>query len=220
MQPLDEEGRGGGVGSLSLPGRITVAIATAGVALAVIVHVTMVFLHVAPENTMSKEHRSTVSDYVLPEFEQNWKLFAPNPLQENIYVHARAQVLKDDGGTENTGWVNLSAMDGERIRGNLLPSHSAQNELRRAWDFYTGSHDEDHQPTGMRGELSKQYVKRIVMERFGPELNGGTVERIQLRSASTRVAPPDWSEEKVDTDTEYWVLPWWDVSEADLRGAR
>jgi hypothetical protein len=178
----------------------------------------MVFLHVAPDNTLSKGHGSAIDEYIYPEFEQNWKLFAPNPLQQNIAVHARAEVTKEDGTSEVTGWVDLSAMDGAAIRGNPLPSHTAQNELRRAWDFWTGSHDEEHRPEGMRGELSTTYMKRIVMHRFGPELNGGFVERIQLRSATSRVAPPPWSGEEYDTDTEYSVLPWWDVDEADLAG--
>lgn len=217
MEPHEE--RQSGVAALSMPGRITVAIAVAVVAVAVAVHVAMVFLHVAPDNTLSKEHSETIDDYVLPEFEQNWKLFAPNPLQQNIHVHARAQITKDDGTAETTGWVNLSAMDGEAIRGNLFPSHTMQNELRRGWDFYTGSHDNEQQAIGLRGELSQIYMKRIVMERFGSKLNGGTVERIQLRSAITRVAPPKWSDEKIDTKTEYKVLPWWGVSGDELKGS-
>ncbi len=214
MEP-QEEWRGGVV-ALSWPGRVVVAIAVAVVAVTVAVHLAMVFLHVAPANTLSKQHDATIDEYIYPEFEQNWKLFAPNPLQQNIAVHARAEIFHDDGRTETTGWVDLSAMDGERIRGNLFPSHTAQNELRRAWDFYVGSHDSENQPTGMRGELSKTYVKRIVMDRFGMEFQGGTVDRIQLRSATTRVPAPAWSDERFDTDTEYRVLPWWDVSEADL----
>ncbi|RLL67791.1 DUF5819 family protein [Streptomyces sp. Z26] len=219
MEP-HEERRGGGVAALSAPGRAVVAIAVAVVAVAVAVHLTMVFLHVAPDNTLSKEHGRTIDDYVLPEFEQNWKLFAPNPLQQNIHVHARARVTKDDGASETTGWVNLSGMDGANIRGNPFPSHTVQNELRRGWDFYSGSHDNDHRAIGLRGELSQAYMKRIVLERFGTELNGGTVDRVQLRSAVTRVAPPAWSSEKIDTKTEYRVLPWWSVGRDDLKGSK
>lgn len=218
MEP-DEERRGG-IAALSLPGRVAVGIAVAAVAVAVAVHGAMVFLHVAPDNTLSKEYASTVDDYIYPEFEQNWKLFAPNPLQQNIHVQARARVTKDDGATETTGWVDLSAMDADNIRGNPFPSHVVQNELRRAWSFYTDYHDDDGRPVGYRGQLSKKYMKRIVMLRFGSELNGGTVDRIQLRSATTRVAPPKWSDERIDTDTEYWVLPWWAVTSADLQGEK
>lgn len=213
-----EEARGVGLEAMSLPARAVVAVAVAAVAVAVAVHLAMVFLHVAPPNTITKKHGQGVDDYVYPEFEQNWKLFAPNPLQQNIAVHARAKIAKDDGGTETTGWVNLSAMDGEAIDHNLAPSHIQQNELRRAWEFYSGAHDDKGKAVGLRGELSESYIKRIVMLRFGPELNGGTVERIQVRSATTPVRPPSWSNEKSDIKTDYRVQPWWQVGSADLPG--
>lgn len=213
MEPQEEQ-RGGGVVALSWPGRVVVAIAVGVVAVAVVVHLAMVFLHVAPANTLSKQQDAAIDEYVYPEFEQNWKLFAPNPLQTNIAVHARAEVVQDDGSTETTDWVDLSAQDGARIRGNPFPSHTAQNTLRRAWDFYVGSHDSDGRSTGMRGELSEEYVKRIVLDRFGVRKDGGTVHRVQVRSATTRVSAPVWSSERFDTEPEYRVVPWWDVDPA------
>jgi hypothetical protein len=207
-----------GIAALSLPARIFVAIAVAVVTVGIAFHVAMVFLQTAPENTISKQHAEVIDAYVYPEFERNWKLFAPNPLQQNIAVHARATVAKDNGDTQTTGWVNLSAMDGEAIRGNFAPSHTQQNELRRGWEFYTDNHDEKSRPLGLRGRLSEDYVKRIVMRRFGPELNGGSVERIQVRSAVTPVAPPKWSQERINVKTQYAVQPWWQVTSADLPG--
>ncbi|HWM37517.1 MAG TPA: DUF5819 family protein, partial [Streptomyces sp.] len=156
--PPPESGRrpgevgGGGLAAMSLPARVVVAVSVAVAAVAVTVHLAMVFLHVAPSNTMTKKHGQGVDDYIYPEFEQNWKLFAPNPLQQNIAVHARAKVAKEDGASETTGWVNLSAMDGEAIDHNIAPSHIQQNELRRAWEFYNGSHDDKGKPVGLRGE--------------------------------------------------------------------
>ena len=58
----------------------------------------MVFLHVAPSNTVTKQHGTAIDDWIYPEFEQNWKLFAPNPLQQNIAVQVRAEVRTADGG--------------------------------------------------------------------------------------------------------------------------
>ncbi|MGP3952161.1 DUF5819 family protein [Streptomyces sp. 7N604] len=205
-----------GVAALSLPSRIVIAVAVAVVAVAAAVHVSMVFLHVAPSNTITKRHGAAVDEYVYPEFEQNWKLFAPNPLQQNIAVQARAEVRTADGGIATTEWTDLSAQDGAGIRHNPLPSHTQQNELRRAWDFFTGSHDAENRPDGLRGQLSERYIRRIVMDRFGSEENGGRVERIQVRSATTPVTPPPWSDEKIDTRTVHRVLPWWTVAAADL----
>ncbi|MGK5628474.1 DUF5819 family protein [Streptomyces sp. URMC 123] len=209
---------GGGIAALSLPSRIVVAVAVLAVAAAVAVHLGMVFLHVAPANTVSKQHAKTIDEYIYPEFEQNWKLFAPNPLQQNIAVQARAQIRTATGELRTTEWKDLSAQDGAAIRGNLLPSHTQQNELRRAWDFFTGSHDAENRPNGLRGKLSEEYIRRIVMLRFSREREPGTVVRVQVRSATTAVAPPPWSDEKIDTNPSYREYPWWPVGDADRPG--
>ncbi|MYX75198.1 DUF5819 family protein [Streptomyces sp. SID3915] len=208
-------GQGGGIAALSLPYQVVAALALSGIGLLACLHLAMVFFHVAPSNTLTKRHGNAVDEWVYPEFEQNWKLFAPNPLQQNIAVHVRAEVLGPDG-RRTTRWTSLSREDGEAIRGSLLPSHVHQNELRRAWDFYTGSHDEQNRANGLRGELSERYIRRIVMLRLSGRDNGGTVERIQIRSAVTAVGAPEWSDEKIDTQATYRVLPWWTVTPSDL----
>ncbi|RLV01475.1 hypothetical protein CTZ27_13365 [Streptomyces griseocarneus] len=212
--------RSGSVAGLSLPSRVAVAIGVAVVTVAAAVHLAMVFLHVAPPNVVSKEHSAAIGDYIYPEFEQNWKLFAPNPLQQNIAVQARAELRGADGRSTVTQWFDLSAQDGAAIHHNPFPSHTQQNELRRAWDFYVGSHDAKEQPMGMRGELSEQYVRRIVMLRLGAERDGRPVERVQVRSVTRSVAPPPWSDEKAATKPTYRVLGWWPVTTADLPEAK
>ncbi len=205
-----------GVLALPLLPKLLLVVAAAAVAVAVTAHLGAVFLHVAPSNTLSRQHDETLDDYIYPEFEQNWKLFAPNPLQQNVAVHARAEIRDEDGSLRRTGWVDLTAMDAESIRGNPFPSHTNQNELRRAWDFFTGSHDDDNLPNGSRGEMSESYLKRIVMLRLGPRLGADRVTKVQLRSARSTVEPPPWSKESVNTETRYRVLPWWPVVSADI----
>ncbi|GAQ53788.1 DUF5819 family protein [Streptomyces acidiscabies] len=207
--------------ALSLRAQITVAGVVALVAAVALVHIGMVFLHIAPSNTVSKQHARAVDDWVYPEFEQNWKLFAPNPLQQDIAVQVRAEVRSGDGGYRTTGWFDLSAADGRAIDGNLLPSHTQQNELRRAWDFFTGTHDNDNRAVGMRGALSEEYLRRIIvmrLERGGTVAEGGTLARVQVRSRTSNVAPPKWSDEKVSTQPTFRVLPWWRVPAAEANG--
>ncbi|MFE2480154.1 DUF5819 family protein [Streptomyces sp. NPDC059389] len=204
--------RAPGIAGLSAPYRVVTALALAAVGLAACAHLALVFLHVAPSNTVSKRHAQAVDDWIYPEFEQNWKLFAPNPLQQNIAVEVRAEVRSGPGGElVPVGWRDLSAEDGAAIRHSLLPSHTRQNELRRAWDFFTGSHDEDNKPVGERGELSEQYLRRIALNRLADDGTGarGEIVRIQLRSATRAVPAPPWSDEKTDTQTYYRELPWW-----------
>ncbi|WP_395573128.1 DUF5819 family protein [Streptomyces sp. BK79] len=204
-----------GVAALSLRYRIGAVVALAVVAVAVCAHIGLVFLHVAPSNTLTKKHGEAVDEWVFPEFEQNWKLFAPNPLQQNISVQVRAEVSTADGAIRTTGWYDLSAEDGRAIDGNPLPSHTQQNELRRAWDFFVATHDSDERPVGLRGTLSETYLRRIAvlrLDRVDAAGEGGVVERVQYRSRTTNVEPPSWSGEKVSDRPVYRELPWWPVS--------
>ncbi|MEU6840973.1 DUF5819 family protein [Streptomyces sp. NPDC046716] len=215
--PAPQPGRQG-LAALSPGGRVAASLALAGIAVVACVHVLMVFLHVAPSNTMTKRHGKVVDAWVYPEFEQNWKLFAPNPLQQNIAVQTRAEVRASDGKLRTTGWYDLSAQDGAAIKGNLLPSHTTQNELRRAWDIYLGSHDAQNRATSLRGTLSEQYMRRILvlrLDRLGVGGKGDVIERVQIRSRSVTIAPPKWSDEKVNQKPVYRQLSWWTVTSRD-----
>ncbi|MGW2565619.1 DUF5819 family protein [Streptomyces sp. NPDC001537] len=210
-----------GVAALSLPYQIAAALTLAVVAVLVCVHVGMVFLHVAPSNTLTKAHGKAIDDWIYPEFEQNWKLFAPNPLQQNIAVQVRAEVEEKNGEVRTTGWYDLSAEDGQAIDGNLVPSHTQQNELRRAWDFFVSTHDGNNRPVGLRGALSETYLRRIVMLRLGRDDaagTGGVIDQVQVRSRTTNVPPPKWSTEKISDKPMDRVLPWWPVTAADTDG--
>ncbi|MFF8873708.1 DUF5819 family protein [Streptomyces massasporeus] len=214
-----------GIAVLSPRYQVGVALALAVVAIGVCVHIGMTFLHVAPANTVTRAHGEAVDDWIYPEFEQNWKLFAPNPLQQNISIQVRAGVRGPDGMTLTTGWYDLSAEDGRAIDGNLLPSHTQQNELRRAWDFYVATHDSENRPVGLRGSLSESYLRRIMVLRLDRDDavraatgSSGVIERVQVRSRTSNVPPPDWSREKVSTTPSYRELPWWRVPQDEARG--
>ncbi|MEU6535609.1 DUF5819 family protein [Streptomyces sp. NPDC047000] len=206
---------------LSAPYRAAAAVAVALVGVVAVVHLGMVFLHVAPSNTVSRQHSRAIDDWIYPEFEQNWKLFAPNPLQQDIAVQVRADTRGADGTVRTTGWYDLSAEDGRAVDGSLLPSHTRQNELRRAWDFFLASHDGEGRPVGLRGALSEQYLRRIAvlrLDRDGAVGRGGGIDRVQVRSVTTNVPPPRWSGEQVSTMPAYHELPWWTVPADEAEG--
>ncbi|MFY4721814.1 DUF5819 family protein [Streptomyces sp. LaBMicrA B280] len=210
-----------GLAALSPRYQAVAALAVAVIGVGVGVHLLMVFLSLAPQNTVSKQHGKAVEAWVFPEFEQNWKLFAPNPLQQNIAVQVRADVRMKDGSVRTTGWIDLSAQDGAAIKGNPAPSHTQQNELRRAWDFVTATHTADNRPVGMRGALSEQYLRRIAVMRLyrtDPTSRIGVIQRVQVRSRTLNVQPPSWSGEQVPDKPLYRMLPWWTVSAAEAAG--
>ncbi|MCS0601760.1 DUF5819 family protein [Streptomyces sp. LP11] len=210
-----------GLAALSSGYQVVAALALAVVVVAACVHLAMVFLSLAPSNTVSKQHGKAIEEWIYPEFEQNWKLFAPNPLQQNINVQARAEVRLKDGDLRTTGWTDLSALDGAAIEHNPVPSHTQQNELRRAWDFFTATHSADNRAVGMRGALSEQYVRRIVVMRLyrdDPTSKEGVIQRVQVRSSTTNVQPPKWSRERVSDKPGYRQLPWWSVTADEAAG--
>jgi hypothetical protein len=217
-EPVPPPPRRAGIAGLSPGYQLTAALALAAIALVTGVHVLMVFLHVAPSNTVTKQYGQVVDDWIYPEFEQNWKLFAPNPLQQNIAVQARGEIRTPSGALRQTGWYDLSAEDGAAIDGNPLPSHTQQNELRRAWDVYSSTHDTQGRPNGLRGTLSEQYLRRILvlrLDRDGVTGKGETLERVQVRSRSVTIEPPKWSTEKVNRKPFYRTVSWWPVNADD-----
>lgn len=208
---------GSGIMALSLPYQVVAAVALAVAGVFVCVHLAMVFLHVAPSNTLTKRHGQAVADWVFPEFEQNWKLFAPNPLQQNVSVEVRAEVVTTGDGRRTTGWIDLTAQDAAAIRHNPLPSHTQQNELRRAVDFYLNTHSADDSPIGLRGHLSEEYMRRIAVLRLDGHASvaGADVRRVQLRAVTRPVPAPRWSTEKHEVTSSYRDFPWWQVTDAD-----
>ncbi|GHD21891.1 hypothetical protein GCM10010313_55980 [Streptomyces violarus] len=185
---------------------------------AVVFHIAMVFLSLAPSNAVTTRHREVVNAYVQPEFGQDWRLFAPNPQQRNETVGVRLRTAGAGGTPAVSGWVNVTAEDIETIRGNPAPSHVHQNMLRRAWDGYVNSHSPKERPQrGRLSELSSTYLKRVVLQRIGREWQGRPIVGLQVAGRFTAVPPPSWTTRQTPDTTAYRVLPWWPVTDQDYR---
>lgn len=70
--------------------------------LTTLVHAVLVFLHVAPANPVSKRYSSQINGWVYPLFEQNWRLFAPDPDSFNRKILARTAHTDSDGSVRVT----------------------------------------------------------------------------------------------------------------------
>jgi hypothetical protein len=198
----------------SLPALLVLSAAGVALVTATLTLLAGCFLQSAPPGPVTQQYQAKLDGLVLPEFEQNWKLFAPDPLQYNIAVQARVRTAGGDGG-----WVDLTAGDIAAIRHNPFPSHVEQNLLRRAWDFYDSTHDGQQNPTaGLRSELAEQYLKRIALQRLGRTAPGGPITALELRSATAPIPPPPWSGQQQNTQVQYAELPWWPVSDTDYQG--
>ncbi|MCX5375215.1 DUF5819 family protein [Streptomyces sp. NBC_00091] len=180
-------------------------------------HGATLFLSLAPPNGISREYAAAIEGHVRPEFGQDWKLFAPNPVQENVAISARVRTGTADGAGGVGRWTDLTAQDIEAFRGTAIPSHLHQNMLRRAWDFYTVTHaDEGGAAPDARAGLSERYLKRVVLQRLAPAASGERpVVAVQLRTRATAVEPPDWDLSPLDTTPRELTLPWWPVAGED-----
>ncbi|WP_329293251.1 DUF5819 family protein [Streptomyces sp. NBC_01455] len=108
-----------------------------------LVHVVLVFLQVAPTNTVSKRYSPLINSWVYPFFEQNWRLFAPDPDSVNRQILART--ARNGAGTSVhvSSWFDLTAVDNSAVEHDAFPSHTAQNLLRRSWTSYVETYGGD-----------------------------------------------------------------------------
>ena len=58
-----------------------------------VVHMAMVFLYVAPSNTVSQTYRGHIDAWIYPYFEQDWRLFAPNPQSVREQISVRTSTI-------------------------------------------------------------------------------------------------------------------------------
>ncbi|WP_307707265.1 DUF5819 family protein [Streptomyces sp. V1I6] len=199
-------------------------IAGTGVAVALclavtLAHLLLVFLYVAPSNTISKAYNQQINAWVRPMFSQNWRLFAPDPQSVNRQVSARVGHTMPNGTTHVSDWIDLSSMDDSAVKHSVFPSHTAQNMLRQAWNSYLKTHGSDDQPNSERGLLIQQYLRNIAADRVTAQ-RGGTFDSIQLRVTTLPIAAPRPADgarpaaaAPAPASTRY--LPWWKVDSHD-----
>ncbi|GAA1244813.1 hypothetical protein GCM10009609_05230 [Pseudonocardia aurantiaca] len=190
---------------------VVMAAATVLCLAAAFLHVLLVFLYVAPPNTISQRYSSQIYGWVEPLFQQNWKLFAPNPESVNRQILARTMQTAPDGTEQVSDWFDLTAVDASAIEHNLFPSHTAQNMLRVAWSNYLDWHGSDDRSHSQRALMMKEYLRNIAVDRVAAQRHS-TFEAIQLQVITRPIAASAAADSAERTarppiDTRY--LPWW-----------
>ncbi|MGW7007915.1 DUF5819 family protein [Streptomyces sp. NPDC054933] len=179
-----------------------------------LIHVLLVFLHVAPSNQISQRYSKQINAWIYPLFEQNWRLFAPDPESATPQISARTMRTSMDGTFQVGDWFDLTALDDSAVEHNFFPSHTTQNMLRRAWTSYLESHGNDDQPHSERALMLQEYLRNIAVDRVAAH-RPGNFEAIQLRVSTRSIAPPATAggprpTAPASVDTRY--LPWWKVT--------
>ncbi|MFD9420768.1 DUF5819 family protein [Streptomyces goshikiensis] len=178
-----------------------------------LVHVVLVFLHVAPSNPVSQRYSAQVNGWVFPLFEQNWRLFAPDPDSFNRKILARTAHTDSKGSVQVTPWFDLAAVDHSAVDHNVFPSHTSQNLLRRAWTSYVETHGGSDTARSERAVMLQRYLHNIAAGRVADHNDGGAFEFIQLRVVTVPVAAPGTAAgNRPPAPTEDRLLPWWKVT--------
>lgn len=203
---------------LSRPLELTVASIVALFLTTAVMHMAMVFLYVAPSNTVSQTYRGQIDAWIYPYFEQDWRLFAPNPQSVREQISVRTSTVASDGIAKLSDWIDLTAMDDAAVRHNVFPSHTAQNMLRRAWAAYAETQGPGDQPSSRRALILQEYLRNIAVQRAAAH-GRVTFSAIQLRVVTTPIEPPspNAAPHHLTADrpsTRY--LPWWRVTTHDV----
>ena len=178
-----------------------------------LLHVLLVFLYVAPPNVVSQRYSSQINSWILPLFEQSWRLFAPDPEAVTRQILARTRHTAPDGTQQVTDWFDLTAADESAVEHNFFPSHTAQNMLRRAWTSYLELHGSDDRPTSERALMIQKYLRNIAVDRMAGQRHG-TFEEIQLQVVTRPIATPGAASNADGTapaPPEIRYLPWWEA---------
>ncbi|MER6785801.1 DUF5819 family protein [Streptomyces sp. NPDC000658] len=176
------------------------------------IHVMLVFLHVAPANTVSKRYSPLINAWVYPFFEQNWRLFAPDPESVNRQILARTAHTGSDGSVQVSPWFDLTAVDRSAVEHDPFPSHTAQNMLRRAWAGYVDSHGGDDKARTERALMMQKYLTNIAADRAAARRDGA-FDFIQLRVVTLPIAAPGPAAgNRPRTPVDNRLLPWWKVT--------
>jgi hypothetical protein len=174
-------------------------------AAAAAVHLAATFFFNAPSNAVSQRYQAQLTWWTSPLLTQNWQLFAPNPISENLEVDARASV---GSSAALTSWTDLTALDQAASTGDPAPSHLTMNALRNAWQEYTSTHDVNGQPDSPLAETAQRYLQSLVLGYLRPRVSG-SVDSIQVRFTVTLVPGDGRTAQQTAPQTQ--TLAWWVV---------
>lgn len=166
-------------------------------------HLGATFLYNAPANPVAQKYAGPLRDWMTPLFTQNWQLFAPDPLSENIDVQARGSLVGDGRITD---WRDLSAPDVQGTVDDPAPSQITLNALRNAVVEWLSTHDSSGNPTGPEAATAQQYLANMVVDRLTAQI-GGRYSSIQVRLVFTLLPGPGRT--AAQTAPQARTLAWW-----------
>lgn len=201
------------------------------------VHAAATFLHIAPRNPISIPNHSAITSYIEPFFHQNWRLFAPNPVETDEGVLARVK-LQDAAGNERvTEFLDLTTPNLERTLHHPFPDRLPRvlSHLRRTYldNVETIKAADDEKPAESSKddplveptedelakatpeqrrsfELTKALLTSIVMKSAVNRWDG-KITAVQIRFVQHTFPRFSQRHNPGVGDVTHWTLSWWPV---------
>jgi len=201
QEPEREPGPVGGPRPVRLSrwSRVLLGAAAGLIALVTAAQLAATLLAASPSNTLSQQYNAQLNWWVTPWLGQNWKLFGPDPQEENLTILVRVE----DASGAQSAWVNLTAIDYAAVLHDPMPSHANENELRLAWQAYTNS-----KPGSVTQNLVRRYLVNFAAERLGIPIPGDYTA-VQFESLATPMPPPGSTGPQPPTNG---YQPWWPLT--------
>lgn len=188
----------------------------------VAIHFAVTFLWNAPANPIKDSVGGQVSGYMRPFFQQNWSLFAPNPVNAEDELLVRAQVADPQTGElHTTDWEQPTRLEWTLVHHNPAPSRASRvtsNLHRRAYTAWSDLTDEQQEIVG------RDYVDMTDWQPLAEDLiasqGGQTSSRVAnivradrvATGYATQFAKATWGEDVVAVQVQLLrtPVPRWD----------
>jgi hypothetical protein len=137
-------------------------------------HMLAVSLAAVPTNPVSDAFESQL-DYLSPYFGQSWRLFAPNPVDEDRTLLVQGAYVDDAGKLRVTPWVNWTKVEQDVIEHRLIGGRAGYITSK----FY-GALDEEYQEMAPEQEVASERTSPVAPPSWA-----------QLEAVLAQVGPDD-----------------------------
>ncbi|WP_157839215.1 DUF5819 family protein [Streptomyces flavidovirens] len=128
---------------------------------------------------------------MLPEFEQGWRLYAPDPGMSRELVQARVRVA-GVRGTVTSRWIDVTALHRKAVRGRLFLGHAELERMNAAVDLYDGFTGPAGRPQGWQGRWAQRHLCRALLPWLAPYAPPGRITQMQVRMLTSHLPAPPW----------------------------
>jgi hypothetical protein len=136
-----------------------------------------------------------------PYFAQDWKLFAPDPVDANSGVLVRAKVVNASGQERVTPWLDVTSPEFAKMRGHVFPSRISRLSI--------GVYETIGYATMQGDKQRAEAFARTLITLAARAQWGDAVTQVQMRFADAAFPEPSERERSGVSKVETLDFPWW-----------